>query len=532
MRIHELIPTLFRLLLSFAIPACAVAATGSELLQANCIGCHTPDGEGRLSRIAEQRKTPEGWLMTLVRMQQVHQIPINALDSADPVQEMVKFLADTQGLAPSESWDYRYILERRLNTIEQLPDAHFAGMCSRCHTGARVGLQRRSEEEWRRLIHFHLGQFPSTEYSAGGRDRDWFSIALQQTVPWLAGAFPFESSAWEEWREAAKPVQTGTWRIIGSMPGRGDFQGFLEAVESSKDSYGIEFHGEFSDGESLQGGGLAIVYTGYEWRAKLTLGEATYQQVLAGSADGKTMQGRMYLQDHEETGMDIQLTRVAGNQLLAVSPSYVRAGASTRLRLSGFGLAGEISAGPGLQILSVTSRDENSISLEVQADLDASPGRRMISVGTSLLPEAVTVYPRIDYIKVQPELATARVGDNGGSQTPVNAAFEAWAWSNGADGQANTGDDISIGILPATWSVRAWDEVAERNNDVQYAGSMDSRTGVFRSAAAGPNPERPRGVNNFGNLVVVAEVVEGDGMIRGEAHLMVTVQRWNNPPIR
>ena len=117
MRIHELIPTLFRLLLSFAIPACAVAATGSELLQANCIGCHTPDGEGRLSRIAEQRKTPEGWLMTLVRMQQVHQIPINALDSADPVQEMVKYLADTQGLAPSESWDYRYILERRLNTI-------------------------------------------------------------------------------------------------------------------------------------------------------------------------------------------------------------------------------------------------------------------------------------------------------------------------------------------------------------------------------------------------------------------------------
>ena len=532
MRILKLISALFKLVSFLIIPACAVAATGADLIHANCVGCHIPDGEGRLSHIANQRKTPEGWLMTITRMQLIHQLNINALDSADPVQAMVQHLADTQGLAPEESQPFRYILERRLNTIEQLGDEHFAGVCSRCHTGARAALQRRNIEEWTRLIHFHLGQYPSIEYSSGGRDRDWFNIMLNETVPWLAENFPLESPAWNDWREAAKPVQTGAWRIIGNMPGRGGFAGYLEAEETAKDRYTVKFRGEFDSGDPLQGTGDAIVYTGYEWRASLTLGDAEFRQVLAGNADGATMQGRMYLLDHEETGMDLTATRIAGSRLLAVVPNRIRAGTSARLRLLGFGLEGEITAGAGLKILSIVERGADGAILEIQADADAAPGVRAIKVGQSALSPALTVYPKIDYIKVLPELATARVGGNGGSQTPVNAAFEAWGWSSGADGAAHTDDDLPIGIFPAAWSVRAWDEEAEKADDVRYAGVMDPVTGVFTSAAAGPNPDRPGGVNNFGNLAVVAEVMDGEATLRGEAHLMVTVQRWNNPPLR
>lgn len=532
MRRLKLFPVFFELLSLLVFPAGAIAATGADLIQSNCLGCHIPDGEGRLSHIANQRKTPEGWLMTITRMQVIHQLNINALDSADPVPEMVKHLADTQGLAPAETQPYRYLLERRLNTIEQLEDERFAGVCSRCHTGARAALQRRNEEEWTRLIHFHLGQYPSIEYSAGGRDREWFTFALNEVVPWLSENFPLESPAWNDWREAAKPVQTGAWRIIGTMPGKGEFAGYIEAEETAKDRYAVKFRGEFDSGEALQGAGDALVYTGYEWRASLSLGDGEYRQVLAGSADGATMRGRMYLLDHEETGMDLTATRIAGSRLLAVVPNRIRAGTSARVRLSGFGLEGGITADAGLKVISISEQATDGAVVEIQADAGAAPGARMIKVGGSAMSPALTVYPAIDYIKVLPEVAIARVGGNGGSQTPVNAAFEAWGWSHGADGAANTEDDLPIGVFPATWSVRAWDEAAEKADDVRYAGVIDPATGVFTSAAAGPNPDRPGGVNNFGNLAVVAEVKDGETTVRGEAHLMVTVQRWNNPPLR
>ncbi len=38
--------------------------------------------------------------------------------------------------------------------------------------------------------------------------------------------------------------------------------------------------------------------------------------------------------------------------------------------------------------------------------------------------------------------------------------------------------------------------------------------------------------NNAGNLKVVASVQDGERTLQGEGHLLVTVQRWNNPPIR
>ena len=45
-------------------------------------------------------------------------------------------------------------------------------LCARCHSYARVALQRRDAAEWLKLVHFHLGQYPTTEYQAGGRDRE------------------------------------------------------------------------------------------------------------------------------------------------------------------------------------------------------------------------------------------------------------------------------------------------------------------------------------------------------------------------
>ena len=88
------------------------AEQGPSLLQNKCMGCHIPEGNDTYSRISHQRKTPEGWLMSIARMQVMHGLQI----SDDDRRTLVKYLADKQGLAPSETDGVRYAMERRLNT--------------------------------------------------------------------------------------------------------------------------------------------------------------------------------------------------------------------------------------------------------------------------------------------------------------------------------------------------------------------------------------------------------------------------------
>ena len=86
--------------------------------------------------------------------------------------------------------------------------------------------------------------------------------------------------------------------------------------------------------------------------------------------------------------------------------------------------------------------------------------------------------------------------------------------------------------MPATWEVRPFDEVAAALDDVKYAGTMNSQSGAFTPAVAGLNPERPFSTNNAGNLKVIGTVDDAGNKVGGEGQLVVTVQRWNDPPIR
>ena len=88
------------LALMTSIAEAPLAQEAEAILDARCASCHqrTSDG-GNLDRVAAQRKTPEAWDMTIVRMMIVHGVEI----TADERRVLVKHLADTQGLAPSES---------------------------------------------------------------------------------------------------------------------------------------------------------------------------------------------------------------------------------------------------------------------------------------------------------------------------------------------------------------------------------------------------------------------------------------------
>jgi quinohemoprotein amine dehydrogenase len=252
------------------------------------------------------------------------------------------------------------------------------------------------------------------------------------------------------------------------------------------------------------------------------------RQVMA--LDGDRASGRMFERDQDASGGDLLAARQgAGAMVLAVQPAHIRAGETATLRIVGAGLNGDIKLPKGLSVAETVSRDANQLVLKVAAAKSAAKGVKALQVGAASSPLAV--FDRIDYVQVAPDYAVGRIGGNGGSTPVVQGRFEAVAYSVGRDGKKGTKDDWAIGPVPAKWSVEPFDDVAKADRDAEFAGIMNPDTGVFVPGPAGPNPQRRMSTNNAGNLNAVATVTEGQKTLTGKGHFIVTVQRWNNPPL-
>ncbi len=526
MKIRTLVTAMSSLAaLGISLAAPPAHASAEALIRAKCLSCHTESDDG-ISRISHQRKTPEGWLMSVARMQIIHGLKI----TDEERRTVVKHLADIQGLAPSETAGARYAMERRLNTMEAFESEQFTQMCARCHTGARVLLQRRPAAEWEHLVHFHLGQYPSTEYQALGRDRDWLGIALKEMVPELASKLPLESEAWKKWQARAPQVVKGEWSLSGHMTGRGGFSGVMKVVAGEgQDRYTLAFDGRWDDGKPMKGKGKALIYTGYEWRGDLVIDGTPMRQVFA--VEDGVMRGRMFLRDQDEVGADVvaSLQQAGNSRVLAVHPSYLKAGETAELRIVGSGLAGEVTLPQGVKLVGAVKRSATEVVVRVQADA-AAHGVHPVAVGKAS-GGALALYDSVAAVKVLPAFAVARIGGNGTPTAKVEARFDAEAWAAGADGKAGTEDDFRIGVMPAKWSVEPFNEVSAHDQDVKFAGLMDAESGIFVPGDAGPNPARRMSASNVGNLKVVAELAQGSERLRGEGQVIVAPPRWNNPPL-
>lgn len=509
--------------LAAAPGAFATPLAAQDIINTKCVACHTKAGD-QVNRL-QQRKSPEGWLMTVTRMRTMHQADL----TPEEVRTVVKHLADTQGLAPTETAGSRYAMERSMNTVEQLKTEQFTQMCARCHSGARVMLQRRPLTEWEHLVHFHVGQFPTIEYQALGRDRDWVGIAFKEMVPWLAKELPYESKAWNDWKARTPVSPVGRWTVAGRWPGKGDYAGVMEVrAGDGADRYAVSLDGAWADGSAMKGGGTALVYTGYEWRADLDIGGAKMRQVLA--LDGDRASGRIFEREQDANGGVLHAARQgAGTAVLALQPGHVRVGETSFLRIVGTALEGEVKLPRGVQLLETVSRNDQQLVLKVAVSRNAAKGVQAVQLGKATA--NLTVFDRVDYVKVSPDYAVGRIGGNGGSTPVVQGRFEAIAHSAGPDRKPGTRDDWVIGPVPAKWSVEPFDEVARSDRDVEFAGVMNPDTGVFVPGGAGPNPLRRMGTNNAGNLNAVATVREGGKTLVGKGRFIVTVQRWNNPPL-
>jgi len=499
----------------------AQSAEGPEILQTRCGGCHQQSAPGHFARITDIRKTPEGWLMTLFRMQHVHQVQITESDR----DLLIRYLADTQGLAPSETIPARYALEQRPNATDMTLPGDLQVMCARCHSAARVALQRRDSSDWLKHVHWHLAQWPTIEYQQNARDRLWWQKATTEVPDQLGKLYPLSTTAWDQWRVRPHADLSGTWLVVGHEPGGADSWGTATISKSGDAQYTVTYSLDTTKGH-VTGDSKAIVYTGFEWRGTASLAGRDIREVYAVSDDGQKMSGRWFEADHAEIGADWAAVRASEAQIVAVTPAAAKVGATTRVTVLGSGLTGSVSFGPGTRT-KVVSRDAHSLTLDVNVDSKAATGYRELTVGKQHRAESLAVYDRVDRVEVTPAFGIARVG--GGKIDGVAAQFEAVAYRDITDTSGKS-QPIRVGVLPVTWSVQPFNEDAKAADDVKFAGRVNS-DGRFLPAGAGPNPQRKFSGNNAGNLSVLATLDDDGKSVTGKAHLIVTVQRWNTPPI-
>jgi quinohemoprotein amine dehydrogenase len=218
---------------------------------------------------------------------------LRARRQAEPrrTRRIVKYLSDAYGLSPDESAAHRYIVDRTPSVVEHPENKLIGDTCARCHSYGRIAVQRRTEADWRKLVHFHVGQFPAIEIQAGGRDRNWFEIATGDASVELGKVYGFESDSWNKWK-AQKPADaSGSWRLVGHKPGTGAYEGMATVKRTGNDAYSVSMTVRYENGTSEQLSGSALVYTGHEWRATLKSGEREINQVMTLADGGRRCPG-------------------------------------------------------------------------------------------------------------------------------------------------------------------------------------------------------------------------------------------------
>lgn len=502
--------------------------SGADRITAACGSCHLPDKNGKVPRISDIRKSPEGWDMVMSRMERWHGVQVTEANRA----AIVKYLSDTQGLAPSEAEPFRYALEQRPGYVEQRPDAELGEMCGRCHTVARVGLQRRDAAEWKRLINTHVGQWPTLEFQFMSRDRDWWTIANTTLKDKLAKTWGFASTAWDKWKGHATPAITGTWVVSGHQPGKGDYTGTMTVTGGQDDRFSVAYDLVYGDGTKVAAQGKSVVFTGYEWRGTATIAGKDVREVFKLSADGSQMSGRWFDVVNDELGADVTAVKADGKaSLVSVQPAALKAGKTSTVAVVGDSLSGDVKLGAGVKVVKAQPQPWG-LAVTVEVAADAKPGQRDVTVGGTRLDKAVAVYDKVDTIKVEPPYTIARVGGGSGPVPAHYAQFEAVGYLNGKDGKPGTKDDVRLGTLPAHWVSDDFDEASKALEDAKFAGTIDDK-GLFTPGVAGPNPQRVYKTNNVGNLKVTATADDGKGgTVSGDGQLIVTVQRWVDAWIR
>jgi quinohemoprotein amine dehydrogenase len=548
-------------------PADEGFAVDSALVRSRCGSCHRADDKGRMSRISYRRATAENWERTVRRMVTLNHVTLSPEDA----RNIVKYLADHQGLAPDELRPIAFEAERRMVDFPYLADETTSNLCSSCHSIARVMGERRTKEEWELLTTMHRALYPLVDTQpmnsgsgfmrSGGRggrgggagargrgERGTDAAArpgtgepanapppdernpLERALEHLEKTYPLTSSQWSAWAAAMQPPKlAGRWALVGSELGKGPIYGEVTVTGDANgaDTFSTEIRYTVArSGETVTRSGKALVYTGYQWRGRAN----DWREVMFVERDWKQMWGRWFTGGYDETGIDVRLTRITADPIVyGANLTALKTGSTGQnIRIFGANLPTsvrpeDVGLGPGIKVTRVAAATPTELSVDVDVAATAPVGARDGSLAGTVRPAIFVVYDKIDGLKVVPDAGMARVG---GAVFPKQLQqFEAVGINNGPDGKPDTADDLNLGPVTVKWSLEEY-PATFNDDDTQYVGVLD-QNGLFTPNVDGPNPKRSGNRNNIGDVWVVAELA-GAKPIRARAHLLVTVPLYMN----
>ena len=521
----------------------------SELVRSRCGSCHKVDDKMRMSRISYRRASPENWEKTIKRMVTLNHANLEPADA----RNILKYLADHNGLAPEELRPITFEAEHRLVEYTYTPDKDTSDTCSSCHTIARVMSERRTKDEWGLLVNMHRGYYPlvdnqpmnggqgfrrtrpvQTEPDADGRPAD-NRHPMEKALEHLSKTYPLDTPAWAAWSAAMQPAKlAGRWAVSGYQPGKGAIVGqvVVSADPNAPDSFNVDTRYTVArTGETVSRAGKAIVYTGFQWRGRggVPGSDNVWREVMFVERDWRQMSGRWFTGAYDEIGIDVTLVRLGSDPVISGADLTALKTASTgrALKIYGANLPAsvkpeDIGLGEGVKVTRVVSARADEMVVEVDVAANAPVGPRDVSVAGAVKPATLVVYDRLDGIKVVPQAGMARVG---GAVFPKQLQqFEAVGVHNGPDGKPGTSDDLDLGMVAVKWSVEEY-TATFGDDDMQFVGAID-QNGLFTPNVDGPNPKRNGNRNNIGDVWVVAELAPtgaGGKALRARAHLLVTV---------
>jgi quinohemoprotein amine dehydrogenase len=515
---------------------------------ANCIGCHKQDSAGVVQRISFERKTPEGWEMSVRRMVGLHHLDLDPKDA----RTIVRYLSDRQGLAPAEMKPARFEPERRMIDYRYTADQRTETTCRACHSMGRVISQRRTRGEWDLLIATHRALYPDADFQAFRRFGPAVNDSgvpqphpMEAAVNHLARVFPLRTPEWTAWSATMRtPHLEGAWLLSGNEPGRGAFYGRMTVAKGPSDGeFTTQTTYRYADGGAVvHRTGKSLVYTGFQWRGRSTEpGRARaadpaqrerdsvgLREVMFVEPGWDEMSGRWFQGGYDEIGMDVTARRVsAGTVIAGVAPRALHVGTRGQdVTIFGANLPSAtpsaVDFGPGVTVESVVRASPDSITVRVHVDSTAAIGKRDLFAAGASMRDAAVIFDKIDRIKVIPLAGLARVG---GAVFPKQLQqFDAIAYWNGPDRKSDTDDDLEIGRVPAKWNLEEYG-VTYDDDDMKFVGALD-QNGLFTPSLDGPNPKRSSSRNNVGDVWAVATYTppgKDAKMLKARALLVVTV---------
>jgi quinohemoprotein amine dehydrogenase len=552
-----------------------------QLTIRKCGGCHQRDANGMMRRLSYIRTSPEIWDQAIKRMIRLNGLSITPAE----VRDILHYLSSNNGLAPEEMKPGFWEVEHRTVGYQDdyVPNPALQKTCNNCHSIGRVLAQRRTRDDYNKLVEMHIGLFPGAanvfrpkapkpvlavdspahpnETAAGGIAMEYprapaASSAGKEKYPvdtaldYLVSAQPLITPEWTAWKAAMRPQKLeGTWLLSAYQPGKGKIYGQVAIARGAKDdefTTNIQFT-YVNSAAMVKSTGKSIVYTGYSWRGRDTAASdpgvhpltanstpVAWREAMMISRDGNSMDGRWFWGGFGELGIDVHLVRAGTEPLvLGTDIAALKSPSKGTVRIYGGSLpsalkAADIDLGRGVTVTKVTSVTPSLATVEVDVAAGLPVGMHDLAIGRASVKDALAVYDKIAYIEVEPDAQMSKLG---GLRYPKEyAQFDAVGYAVGPDGKANTDDDVYLGPVPVRWAMEEFVSTPN-DDDTKFVGSLDD-SGFFTPSVEGPNPQRKKQdnnfpVNNYGDVWIAATYRNADGTeLKAKSYLVVTIPNY------